>query len=954
MVRFLQLPTWALTLLTLASLCVAVGCDPAPAVDPDRALADGGATDAVQGADLGASADAAPDAEVEARLNSVFPNRAPVPGQVSVRIVGRGFVDGMRVRLGRKGCLDIQVVTENHIQCTVPEAEAAGEVDLILDWPDDGGTESLENAFTYFQPVELTVVEPQRGPAAGGILVTLRGQGFVVGTEVTIGQQRATIESLDEEGREVVVRCPPGEPGVVDVSVSNLNGESTIPGGFTWFEDLIVDDISPQFGPLSGGNAVRLAGVGLSAESLVEFGAESADVLSSEFERRALRVEAPPAAAPGAVDVVVTNVNGRWTLPSAYLYLPEEDGPFAVYGVAPNRLPTDGGESFWLGGNGFTADTEVELDGRSVGCVLETAQRLRCTPGPREAGTVNLTVREGERRHEALNAITFYRRVEVYDLSPERGSVAGGTLVEIIGRGLEEETVFEFEGEALEVVELVDEGQVFARTPNSRPGWVSLTARTDDDRSILPLAFEYFDPGSQYGGIWGEPIVNSINITVVDQMTGQVLPDSSVVVQGLSDARGRWTGVTNANGQLTISDPELSLPVAATAAHEGYTTTTFERITNENATLVLAPLEPPMGEGEMEPIEPVTLRGQLVGLNELEKPINEGFVLVAFIETSHSEPGNRLGASPPLPNGLLVEDGPFEIVVPPGEFAVVATAGYVPAIMKSGYEQGQVPFWTFRDALQSTHMGLRRFISGQPGDTIEGLNVALDIPLDQTVDVRLGNPSGGVRGAPDAFVAHAILALGADGYFDFRYQIAGDSHVFQVDALPDVTEFPDPDVTMRWEGEAEQTNPEQLYRFAWATTSARDMSEGVTIGPFVGTTDILEPRHRGTMNPFRWVEWRTLAGIDGPMAPPEPADIHMVRVSDGNSILWSHWVPGAANRFQYPQLPGEQREQDLPNGQLQLSVYSLLIDGPFQFDDFSFLDFNRLRSYSFSYVQFTR
>ena len=234
----------------------------------------------------------------------------------------------------------------------------------------------------------------------------------------------------------------------------------------------------------------------------------------------------------------------------------------------------------------------------------------------------------------------------------------------------------------------------------------------------------------------GQPLEGSLNITVVDGMTGQPLPGAQVVVTNVGQP-GRWTGTTNDAGQVTISDEGLRLPASATASLEGYTTTTFERLTVENATLVLVTQTPPMGMGNMDPVEPVQLIGRIQGLDRIQKPSNEGFSLVCFIETTHSNPGNRLGAPAPLPNGLLVEDGPFDIFVGAGEFAVVAVAGYVPAVMKLGYEEGQVPYWTFRDALQPVRMGMRRFVTASPGDVINGLNVELDIPMDQRAEVRL-------------------------------------------------------------------------------------------------------------------------------------------------------------------------------------------------------------------------
>ena len=157
-----------LALLTLTCVLFATACDPGTPIEADRSLRDGTVSDF----EIPPPPDAGPlepdAAEAMPRLNSIFPNRAPVDGGVQIRIVGADFVDGMRVRLGRRGCLNIEVVSSNHINCTVPAADNPTIVNLTVDWPDDGGTEVMENAFTYFEPLRLIRVEPPRGPAAGG------------------------------------------------------------------------------------------------------------------------------------------------------------------------------------------------------------------------------------------------------------------------------------------------------------------------------------------------------------------------------------------------------------------------------------------------------------------------------------------------------------------------------------------------------------------------------------------------------------------------------------------------------------------------------------------------------------------------------------------------------------------------------------------------------------------
>ena len=169
--------------------------------------------------------------------------------------------------------------------------------------------------------------------------------------------------------------------------------------------------------------------------------------------------------------------------------------------------------------------------------------------------------------------------------------------------------------------------------------------------------------------------------------------------------------------------------------------------------------------------------------------------------------------------------------------------------------------------------------------------------------------------------------------------------------MPNVNEWPDPDVQLRWEGEAEQDDPEQLYRYASAHVSVRDMSDGVNIGPFVANVNITSLKMMGNSGSFVGFFGSQLAVYS--VQPPEPADLHLVRIVSQRSVVWTHWVPGAANGFQYPSIPdGDGLRSGLPIGPLQLSVYSIKIDGNFSFENFTYDDLGRMRALSWSYVVF--
>ena len=91
--------------------------------------------------------------------------------------------------------------------------------------------------------------------------------------------------------------------------------------------------------------------------------------------------------------------------------------------------------------------------------------------------------------------------------------------------------VFNTRGERLEIEYFESEQSVFWNHWTHGVGLLRLEG--DDDVSILPQAYEYFDPASTFGGIWGDAIQSSVNVTVLDAMSGTQLGDATVVVIGL-------------------------------------------------------------------------------------------------------------------------------------------------------------------------------------------------------------------------------------------------------------------------------------------------------------------------------------------------------------------------------------------------------------------------------------
>ena len=91
-------------------------------------------------------------------LNSILPGRGPLTGGGRIRIVGQGFIDDVSVTIAGQPCSEVELESENHLRCTIPEGRAIGAANVVVRWPDTHRREVLK-AFTYFQ--SLTVPTPR-------------------------------------------------------------------------------------------------------------------------------------------------------------------------------------------------------------------------------------------------------------------------------------------------------------------------------------------------------------------------------------------------------------------------------------------------------------------------------------------------------------------------------------------------------------------------------------------------------------------------------------------------------------------------------------------------------------------------------------------------------------------------------------------------------------------------
>ena len=898
-------------------------------------------------------------------LNSVLPNRSPLAGGIRLRIIGESFRAPMYVRLGEQRCLDLVVESNSRLTCTVPAVETPQSVAVSVAWgpipnqdpiPDEsieefeGGLRTLNEALTYYEPLSVDSLEPNIGPSTGQSEITIIGQGFSETTDVRFGGLPAlgiTVEST----QVLKVLTPAHPPEVVDVSIRDPAGAVLLEDAYTFQVPLGLNEIRPSWGSVSGGESIQLYGYGFTSESQVSLAGQNLEIEAVTPPARISAITAPYLE-PGWVNITIQNSNGEYQKDRAFLYLADELGPFEVYGAIPNQLPSDRGGEFMIGGNGFDENTRVTMEGNELNCQLVTAQRLNCFAPRRAAGDVQVIVWQ-----DLLNkrfTLSYFNPLELFFVEPDRAAQCGGALIHVRGRGFTPETQFYLGDQLASISRYVSDEELWFEAPAHPPALVDITVRERDQEVYQPESFNYFDPMALYGGSWGERIENAVNVTVLNIYDFSPISEVRVEARVFDEVASipLQSGLTNEDGQVTLSLEELDPPLHLNIAKSGFEVQTVERVVSENLTVLLFPFTPPEGESEPPPPpEPVTIQGMLSGLSELEKPPEPGMVLRAFVDVSHSGMLNRSVNPTPAPIGILAEDGPFHIITRPGQMALIATAAYVSASELARYERGEVSYWFMRKSTYPIKMGIIRFLSLSPGAEINGLSLNLDHDLNQIADVRLLNPPSGagtiytdsfgeVLSVEDEFEVRAFLDLEGDGYWELDVQGLSTLPTMNLSALPKLDEWSDAP-SLLWFARS-RVHPNGVNSYAEHQQS--NLNQSVEIGPFVEAARLIERASGDSIATGETIRWEPWPGVEG--RPTEPAQATTIRFYQAGLPVWGFTLPGGINELSIPPLPPSESGAGASPGSIYVSIEPMISAQGLDYQDYNLLDINNASSFS--------
>lgn len=498
-----------------------------------------------------APADAADvDAGPPLSIDVVSPGLGHPKGGETVAVKGLGFDPDCQVLFDGSYGTNIVFVNEERLHVTTPPHPAgAVKVTVITG---DGRVASLDDAYLYYNEVQVDAVTPNQGPREGGTPVTVTGSGFTEHSLVIFGEHKAlAVQVVDNH--TIIALTPPGATGPADVIVANALGLNRKKNGFRYQSGATIDLVVPAAGPVDGGQSVELRGDGFSPPLQVWFGSIPASTVQPVTSSRAI-AKAPPGVT-GVVDVRLDGQDGTAVLKSGYLYHDLPAGaPFQILHTSPANGPLAGGTTVAI-----TATSMGEADVTSATFAGQPAEVLEVdedaatvvvlVPPGSAPGAVDIAVKTTGGEGTAVDAFTYVEPLVLTSVSPAEGPAEGGTALAISGSGFGPSPTV-FVGALMASAVTVGPAGLGAIAPPGSPGLADVrvvdggrVAVLEDAYTFKPENHELYVVVPGHGAIAGGTWV---------QIIGAGLPDNpKVAFDGVEAA----DVVTQSPGLITARTP---------------------------------------------------------------------------------------------------------------------------------------------------------------------------------------------------------------------------------------------------------------------------------------------------------------------------------------------------------------------------------------------------------------
>ncbi len=511
------------------------------------------------------------------------------------------------------------------------------------------------------------------------------------------------------------------------------------------------------------------------------------------------------------------------------------------------------------------------------------------------------------------DGFVFTEPLEVWGFSPIRGAVAGNTYVEVRGRGFYGELHVYFDNVEAPTVQRIDRNNLLLYTPPHAVGEADVRVEAGSRAATAPYPFEYFNPASRFGGASGGAVDGSVNVSVFSRGGGPI-PGAFVMLSTRGDTP--YQGVTDENGQVTLSGPDVLGAQTITATAKDYSSTTIQTVDAENITLFLNYLimDPNSGQGGGQGPPAGTISGTVTTQGKLSDPDNQSTYDMAVVATTDDSMSG--GLVDPGPGGTVLGSGHYEIRSRIGDVAVVALCGV--------YDEST-------DSFDPQYMGIKRYMFISDGGQYNA-DLLCNIPLDKTATAKLVNPIYSPQG-PDNNMVQVYWDFGFEGVFPAPKIGRGLGSIIEVPGQPAATgALSDMTYTLVGGSYTGSYSPSTQTQ----VTDVTDLSKTIVMPPLLDIPEPVSPTVGGTLQ-NNTVTFQA----SGPYYP----DFYSIIFLNADGLpFWQFVIPGTSNTIRLPDfpdfsfLPAEQRPDPLDTSRIYMTVIGIRAADNFAYENFSYQD----------------
>ena len=378
-------------------------------------------------------------------------------GGTAIEIHGENLSNVVEVLINGRPALSVKVINDTLVTAVTPPgglADVGSATVTVVDV--NSQTASLPSAhpltFEYVasEPKITQPLAPNKGGLRGGEQVVITGEDFHPDAAVYFGNLRAWPVTWNHAGELIATAPARATLGPVEVKVSNPDGGTvTVPNAYTYVIVPRITALTPNWDRPGGGALVTITGSNFPSTTQVTFADVAATVVQVDSSGEWMQVIAPPGQGGACVTVSVMGPDGvPGILEGAFCY-PLSFDPPEVWSVTPAQGGLNGGDRVVIEGKGFVTGARVffgQGPTRQEAIVRNVLpDRIEVDTPPHPAGDVRVTVQNPDIEGMAgeigyLDNAFRYAIAEdmmlLTSVTPDEGSVAGGTRVRIHGVNL--------------------------------------------------------------------------------------------------------------------------------------------------------------------------------------------------------------------------------------------------------------------------------------------------------------------------------------------------------------------------------------------------------------------------------------------------------------------------------------------------------------------------------------